>query len=158
MTFDKAVEIILSFERGFVNNAKDPGGATNFGISQRAYPQLNISTLTRDQVISIYRRDYWEKYNVDKLPDSLKLVFFDACVNQGPSFSVVSLQHICGSGIDGDIGPSTIGKIALCNEGDLFRSFCLLRLERYIQDKDYSTFGVGWIRRLVDVILKGLTI
>lgn len=156
MTFDQAVEIILGYERGYVANPKDPGGATNYGISQRAYPLLNISTLTRDQVIALYRKDYWDKYSIDKLPDSLKLIFFDSCVNQGPSFSVVSLQHIVGAGIDGDIGNSTIAKIALCNEGVLFESFCRLRLERYIQDKDYSTFGVGWIKRLFDVVMKSL--
>jgi len=31
-----------------VNHPKDPGGLTNFGISQRSYPALNIREITRD--------------------------------------------------------------------------------------------------------------
>jgi lysozyme family protein len=157
MTFDQAIQIILAYERGYVSNPQDPGGATNFGISQRSYPQLNISTITRDQAIDLYKRDFWDKEQTDKLPDSLKLVFFDSCVNQGAPFSVISIQRIVGSPIDGIIGESTLNKIQGFDVDELFYSFCKYRLERYIQDKDYATFGVGWIRRLFDIILKSKT-
>ena len=53
MNFDKSVLILFSWEGGLVNNPKDPGGVTNFGISQRSYPKLNISTLTKDQASEI---------------------------------------------------------------------------------------------------------
>ncbi|WP_425526518.1 glycosyl hydrolase 108 family protein [Xanthomonas oryzae] len=50
---------MLSHEGGYVNDPRDPGGETQWGISKRAYPELNIRALTRDQAIEIYRRDYW---------------------------------------------------------------------------------------------------
>ena len=45
--FDDAVEIVLQNEKGYVNDPADPGGETNWGISRRAYPHLDIANLTR---------------------------------------------------------------------------------------------------------------
>lgn len=36
----------------------DPGGKTKYGISQKAYPALNIKALTLNEVKKIYFRDY----------------------------------------------------------------------------------------------------
>jgi lysozyme family protein len=44
--FDKAIEIILKHEGGYVNDPDDPGGETKFGITKRNYPTLNIKSLT----------------------------------------------------------------------------------------------------------------
>lgn len=57
--FDQAVELVLLQEGGLHDDPRDAGGLTNFGISQRAFPQIDISTLTRDQAIAIYRKEYW---------------------------------------------------------------------------------------------------
>ena len=57
-----AVEVVLTHEGGYTNNPADPGGETNYGISKRSYPQLDIKALTREQAVEIYRQDWWEKY------------------------------------------------------------------------------------------------
>jgi lysozyme family protein len=51
--FDLAVEFVLRHEGGLVHNPHDPGGTTNFGISQRAYPEVDIGNLTRDEAKEI---------------------------------------------------------------------------------------------------------
>ena len=46
-----------ALEGGYVNHPDDKGGETNFGISKRSYPTLNIRTLTRDDAMQINHRD-----------------------------------------------------------------------------------------------------
>lgn len=158
MNFDKSVEIILDVEKGLVKNPKDPGGTTNFGISQRSYPDLNIETLTKDQAIAIYKRDFWDKYLVDQMPEVLRLMFFDCAVNQGQHFAAVTLQGIVTAPVDGLIGPTTLQRIYLFHDLELLEKFAKARLERYVSNKDYALDGVGWIRRLVAITFNTLKI
>ncbi len=58
--FTKAVEVVLRREGAFCDQPADRGGKTNYGISQRQYPDLDIANLTEEQAIAIYRRDYWQ--------------------------------------------------------------------------------------------------
>ncbi len=82
--FTAAVEKTLEHEGGYVCDPHDPGGETNFGISKRAYPHLDIRHLTKDQAIAIYHRDYWLPSGCDSIadPDVAGLVF-DLAVNCG---------------------------------------------------------------------------
>ena len=81
--FPRALGIVLRFEGGYVNHPKDPGGETKYGISKRAYPHLDIKTLTKAAAGEIYRKDYWEPLRCDELAWPLNLVHFDAGVNHG---------------------------------------------------------------------------
>ena len=58
-TFHDCIAHVLAAEGGLVNDPKDPGGVTKFGISQRSYPALDIRALTLDDAKTIYQRDYW---------------------------------------------------------------------------------------------------
>ncbi|MBI5343968.1 MAG: hypothetical protein HZB83_01285, partial [Deltaproteobacteria bacterium] len=44
--FERAIAFVLRHEGGYANDPRDPGGETNFGISKRAYPMLNIKDLS----------------------------------------------------------------------------------------------------------------
>ena len=81
-SFDEIIELTLEHEGGYVHDPKDLGGETNFGIAKRFYPDVDIKNLTKDQAKDIYKRDYWDKNKVDDLPENLKHIFFDMCVNQ----------------------------------------------------------------------------
>ncbi len=81
--FPRALGIVLRFEGGYVNHPQDPGGETKYGISKRAYPDLDIKALTKAQAGEIYRKDYWEPLRCDELAWPLNLVHFDAGVNHG---------------------------------------------------------------------------
>ena len=54
---------------GYVNDPKDPGGETNYGISKRAYPDVDIKNLTEDGAKDIYKRDYWDKNKCEDLSE-----------------------------------------------------------------------------------------
>ena len=82
--FEKAIEFVLSddIEGGYVNDPDDPGGETKFGISKRAYPSLDIKTLSKEAAKHLYFKDYWKAGGcVVLLEPKLAIVHFDACVN-----------------------------------------------------------------------------
>ena len=110
--FDAAVEGVLADEGGYSDNRADRGGPTNFGISQREYPKLDIKNLSRDEAIAIYYRDYWLKFSIDKLPASISAKILDLAVLMGPHSAIQCLQNAlraCGVEIvqDGVIGVQT---------------------------------------------------
>ena len=82
--FDHCITAILTEEGGLVNHSRDPGGLTKFGISQRAYPNLDIASLTIDQAKAIYKRDYWDVINGHPFSKGLSLLLLDCAINQGP--------------------------------------------------------------------------
>ena len=115
-TFDDIIEVVLEHEGGYVNDPKDPGGETNFGIAKRSHPDVDIANLTREEAKDIYYEDYWCDNKVPHVPDNLKHIYFDMCVNQGRGRAVKILQRAAnakGAGlkIDGGMGPKTLSAI-----------------------------------------------
>lgn len=84
-SFDIAVTLVLAHEGGYTAGlADDPGGETNFGISKRAYPQLDIKALTVEDAKNIYSRDYWTQAMIDAPSQQVANCALDCAVNQGP--------------------------------------------------------------------------
>jgi lysozyme family protein len=150
--FDRAVAEVLRSEGGFVDDPRDPGGRTNFGISQRAYPNLDIAKLTRDEAIAIYWRDYWLKAGCDKLPDRVAFALLDAAVNQGPSRAVQMLQAALGVVVDGVIGPRTISRAEIAPLTAL-NDFTTQRILHYAALPEFKTYGKGWVSRAIRTAL-----
>jgi lysozyme family protein len=81
--FHRSLEFVFKWEGGLSIDSSDKGGTTKFGISQRAYPALDIKNLTQEQASEIYKQDYWLKAHCDQMPWPLCLVMFDTAVNMG---------------------------------------------------------------------------
>jgi lysozyme family protein len=156
--FETVIAVVLSHEGGYVNDPRDPGGETKFGISKRQYPTVDIAALTYDDAVKIYRADYWDKYKVAQLPPHLRLTFFDCAVNQGGPRAVKFLQAALGVPVDGLIGPKTIAAATLMPKSRLLREFTKRRLEAYSANPNYETYGKGWTRRLMEVSLNDATL
>lgn len=156
MNFDIAFSLLLSptYEGGYSNDPKDPGGETNFGISKRSYPHLDIKSLTREQVRPIYRADFWGPAGCDVVPDPLKYPLFDFAVNSGPKVAVRELQKRLGTQPDGIIGPKTLAEIMLWPAKDLAIVFCLDRLQFMTELPNWPHHGKGWSRRIRSNILR----
>jgi lysozyme family protein len=94
--FLKAVNHTLEWEGGYVWDAHDSGGETNFGISKKSYPNLDISMLSRDDAIEIYYKDYWLANNIPAIAgtDDFRAKVFDMCVLMG-SRSALQLMRGC---------------------------------------------------------------
>ena len=147
-SWDIAIDWILRFEGGYVNDPNDAGGETKYGISKRSYPQEDIKNLTVDQAKQIYRRDYWERIRGDELPFKLSIIMLDSAVNQGVKTSIKLLQISLNQSVDGIIGPKTMG--AAIRSGDTGAWLYLLqRAKRYMQTKGVEYWGANWGERLI---------
>jgi len=84
MGFDKIINFSLRWEGGskITRDPGDPGGTTKWGISQKAYPDLDIEQLTEEQAKEIYKRDYWDEVAMGHY-DDLDMCAFDTAVNCG---------------------------------------------------------------------------
>ena len=152
MSFDRAVEMVLKHEGGYVNDSRDPGGETRFGISKRAYPDVDILRLTEDEAKAIYRRDYWDKLRTDEIPEELAICLFDAAVNMGRDKAVRLLQRACGVAQDGVMGGNTIAAANRLPEAVV--RFSAERVIAYTGIRGFDTFGKGWLRRTIAVALE----
>lgn len=81
--FKKALEFVLKWEGGYVNDPDDPGGETKWGISKRAHPDLEISLLTPNVAASIYADEYWDALGCDSIEFPYNVAVFDSAVNLG---------------------------------------------------------------------------
>ena len=110
--FLTAVERVLANEGGYSCNPADPGGATNFGISARSNPGVNIAALTRDAAVEIYWREWWLRFGFAQLPGAIAAKTFDLAVNIGARHAFQCLQRAlraCGMPVTEDcvLGPAT---------------------------------------------------
>lgn len=152
--FGRAVAAVLRHEGGYVLDGLDPGGETNFGISKRAYPDLDIRNLKRADAEAIYYTDYWLPAECDKYPDAVAFVVFDCAVNQGVSTAKRLLQTAVGVPADGVIGVLTLARITPPRSRDIVRDITLLRIQRYQQSPVYARFARGWLRRAITVAME----
>lgn len=149
MTFRDVVDRTLGHEGGYVNNPADPGGETQWGISKRAYPTVNIKTLTREQAIEIYERDYWLPMG-STLSAAVNYQLFDATVNHGRGNAVRFLQRAVGVADDGVWGPRSAAACKAMKEADVLLRFLAERLTFMTKLSTWQTFGKGWARRIAD--------
>lgn len=153
--FDKALALILQHEGGYVNDPRDPGGETKYGISKRAYPGENIKDLAVDRAGELYKRDYWDKLRCDELPPAVAVVAFDIAVNQGPGAAVKILQEAVRATQDGILGPKTI-EAAKKMGHRAAAEMTAIRIRRYIVTPNFATYGAGWIRRAVTTAVEAV--
>lgn len=85
-TFARAISFTLQWEGGYSFDPHDPGGETNFGISKRAHPDLDVKALTVADAMAIYLHEYWEAIGCDDIPCPLDVAAFDSAVNCGPGW------------------------------------------------------------------------
>lgn len=136
MTFDEVIPLILKSEGGskITRDPDDPGGTTKYGISQRAFPHLNIEDLQEEDAKRIYKTSYWDAIGCDDLPPSLRYMAMDCAVLQGEFFSKKEIRNICAITI-------------LTPLGQLMK-FRNERSDRFKLSSKYEKYQKGWNSRL----------
>ena len=157
--FKKAVKLILKHEGGYVNHPDDPGGATNVGISKRAFPDVDIKNLTEEKAAEIYKDKYWNLINGVMLPMPVAIHIFDYAVNSGVKRASKTLQNLSNCVPDGVIGPRTLNAVMqLYNASEMmFIEQCRAsRMDFLIGLETFKIFGKGWTRRVNETHMEAM--
>ncbi len=167
--YEIAFNVLLKHECGYTNNPSDPGGPTNFGITQneltRCHKQLklpsDVKELTKEQARIYYKSQWWDKYNY-KAINSLYMAtkIFDMAVNMGSEQAHTLAQrsaNSCGHHlvVDGVLGPKSIAalnEIYVHNRESDFK--VEIREEQaslynflVVQNPKLKIFLRGWLKR-----------
>ena len=167
--FDYAVNVVLTNEGGYSDDIDDPGGETNFGITQSDLNDcakvLNLPTevnnLTSDDAKRLYRVMYWDKYHYEAI-NSLAIAtkVFDLAVNMGAHQAHILAQRACNwcghnLEVDGILGGKTIGalnEITLHNREEDLKGELINEqkwfYEHLVEEKPtLKVFLKGWLKR-----------
>ena len=150
-------------DTGFVDNPHDPGGRTNYGITQGTYdawrnsqhwPTQDVRAITLGEVEQIYNRNYWHDGRCDLFASDrplLAIAHFDAAVNLGLRQAAKCLQRAVGVTDDGAIGDATLAAIGACDERAAVSAYLAdrARVYRAIVERNPSSkeFLAGWLAR-----------
>lgn len=160
--FDYAVNQVIQEEGGFVNDAQDPGGATNMGITlatlstwrNATCTAADVQALTQEEAEKIYKSLYWDKVQGDSLKPAVALLLFDAAINHGVGMAVKLAQRALRVADDGVIGPQTMRSLNVVDPHDFITDFMAQRALLYVAQPGFSHFGQGWMHRLFDCTLE----
>jgi lysozyme family protein len=152
MDFNTAFERVVGTEGGYVNDPRDPGGETKFGISKRSYPDEDIAGMTLNRAKDIYRRDFWEVARLDVMPEDVRFAVFDLAVNSGVVPAITMLQRAVGVNDDGILGPRTLAAVNATPASRVIARLCAERLRLMTDLKTFDTYGRGWTRRVLKIL------
>lgn len=154
--FERAFDLLLGNEGGYVNNPSDPGGETMYGVTKRVAVRYgyngNMKDLPKSLAYQIAQSCYWNPYNLDQLPFAIAFQVFDTIYNGGPA--IKWLQKAVGVTPDGDLGPQTIAAVRGSDGWKVIAIFNSYRLSYYVSLKN-SAFINGWVNRVAANLLKG---
>ena len=167
-TYAQALRDVLVYEGGYVNHPKDPGGATNKGITQATYDTFrrrkglaarSVKSIADSEVAEIYRTGYWNKVRGDDLPAGPDYATFDGAVNSGPARGIKWLQAAIGATVDGIVGNQTLTLArAARDKAAVVRTMCAKRMSFLRSLAIWTTFGKGWTRRVAAVEVAGVAL
>jgi lysozyme family protein len=178
MSFDTLVADVIKREGGFVDDPRDSGGATKYGVTERlarAYNYIgDMRDMTETAAKMIYRSAFWDYMHLDDVEFMMPTVaeeLFDTAVNQGTTAAGTYLQRALNvfnqngkmyadNTVDGHIGPMTIAALrefirSRPTDGELvmLRALNALQGAFYIElaekrEKD-EAFVFGWLKNRV---------
>lgn len=175
----RIIEKTLGHEGGYVNDPRDSGGETNWGITVAVARQAGFTapmrSMTKAQAIDIYKRLYWDTQNLGtivSIDERLAGKLFDIGVNMGVKRAGEFLQRLLNAlnnggahypdiSVDGQIGGGTIRALAAYMQrrgavgaSVLVKGLNALQGAFYIElaerrSKD-EAFLFGWLRNRVE--------
>ena len=149
-------------EGGYIYNKNDPGGETNFGITKRSYPNVDIKALDREGAKAIYRRDFTKKGEkfFGHTPEAIKFMDMEVNIGYTPKMKKIvqrALNSLLPEGekvdVDGKFGKE-IGEAIKSVQSNFSSKIIINALTKYQQKyyrglDDYKYFGKSWEKRAI---------
>ena len=171
MRFSDLLHHTLKREGGYSDDPMDPGGATNYGVTQKVYDAWRedkhlvprtVRQITPDEVTSIYEERYWEGVRGDELlleDANCALQVFDMAVNAGVTRAIKLFQRALHQTEDGVLGFNTMSAFRAADKSVLRDAYAAERSRFYrnlvAQKPQLGKFLPGWLKR-VDLIRKAV--
>lgn len=169
--FETAFQFMAPHEwsagKTYTNDPDDPGGSTNYGITQftlnsyrvrhQGFPD-SVEDLTPYQAKQIYKDEYWIWQDIQD--DRVAAKLFDMGVNMGPSMAVRGLQTVIGYlghilVVDGKLGSVTIAQANACSPHLLLPQLCGFQRRHYEgwigQSRVREKYRAGLMARADDI-------
>lgn len=146
---EASISKTLTYEGGYTNDPRDPGGATNWGITiadarmywKHSASPADVRAMPKSVAIDIYRQKYWAKMHCDDRPDGVDFVDFDLGVNSGTGRTDQFRKKL---------DPQKLAPVPYVKAHSAMRLSFLHGL------RTWSAFGKGWGRRVADVEATGV--
>lgn len=179
-SIEDIVAATISYEGGYVNDPRDSGGETNWGITlataRRFGYNAPMRAMKRNDAVRIYTEQYMKGPGIDKLHSVSPAVcaeVYDTGVNCGPARAIEFLQRALnilnrnGSdypdlAVDGDLGRRTVEALTAYKRiRGVTGESVLLKILNTLQGAHYVTlaerrakdeaFIFGWFRERVNL-------
>ena len=155
-TYEEAMVQVYADEGGYSNDAGDPGGPTNYGITihdARTYWKPNATAddvrhMPKSVAADIYEKHYATPLHYNDLPAGVDYAVLDYGINSGIGRSIRVLQRLVGAHVDGSIGPETIKDANQMDPIKLINAIYDERLHFLQNLRTWHLFGKGWGRRV----------
>jgi lysozyme family protein len=165
--FERAFKYLIDNEgTQFTNDPRDSGGATKFGVTQRAYERylghVVLSTDIKNMEIQTAKKFYfdlyWKGVGCDRLTNqAVAISIFDTGVLYGAFTSVRMAQKaasLCSGDVlelDGVLGQKTLTLINSLDENQFLMTFNKLIVQRIdaviLSSQKNEVYRRGWMRR-----------
>lgn len=158
--YDECLRRLLVHEGGYTNDAADPGGPTNWGVTiydARKYWKPNataadVKAMPKLVAQQIYRAKYWDALNCDALPAGVDDSVFDYGVNSGIARAGKVLRSVVGLPTsDWHVTAEVLAAVAKRDAKQVVIAINTERLAFLRSLKTWPTFGKGWSARVAEV-------
>jgi lysozyme family protein len=159
---DDAIDLVIRFEGGWSDDPRDPGGATNYGITLNELSRYLGKTASKDDLRNLSvatARDFYRKLYLLGAASGLtsiqvRAVYLSLASNSGSGRAARIFQAAANKlGMpavpdDGVLSPSTVQFINAA-DSDLFIETANCEAVKFYKTlHTFSMFGSGWIKRL----------
>jgi lysozyme family protein len=165
LDYDICLERLLTHEGGYTNDAEDPGGPTNYGITiydARKYgaefgwtssPTIqDMRTMPLSFAKHVYDEKYWHSQRCNELPPGVDDTVFDYGVNSGIARSGKVLRRVIGmSDRSWRVDDEVLHEVGKRDPVRIVDAINDERLRFLQQLKTWPKFGKGWGRRVAEV-------
>jgi lysozyme family protein len=159
---DKLIDDIISKEGGAkaTNDPADHGGRTQFGISEKSFPEAWADgKVTEQEAREIYLTKFVIGPGFSKIPPShskVQSILVDWGVNSGPAIAIQNLQRLLVVTVDGVFGPGTLAALVAADPSILSAKLVRERVKmiaRVVQkNPSQLKFLGGWLDRALSFI------